>query len=266
MQQQSFDRTADGIAWSVADRIGRIVLHRAERANAISLALSRALVQAIDEVLAAQPRVVLLAAAGHTFCAGGDIDEFLAAGDGLEALVDDILTPLHPALHRLACGPAPVVAAVNGAIGGAGVGLALCADFVLATPALKLRTGYAAIGLSPDLGTSFFLARRVGVVRATQWLMLSDPIDAQQCLASGAVDALYPQAELQERTESLLRRLAQGSPESLAGIKRLCDAVSCASLAAHLELEHRLLSRCARSANAREGIRAFRQRRAPRFA
>ncbi|SCK16803.1 2-(1,2-epoxy-1,2-dihydrophenyl)acetyl-CoA isomerase [Variovorax sp. HW608] len=260
MQQQS-----DGISWSVADRIGRIVLCRPERANAISRAASRALVRAIGDVLDAKPRAVLLAAEGRVFCAGGDIEEFVQAGSGLAGLVDEVLGPLHPALHRLATGPAPVVAAVGGPIGGAGVGLALCADFVLATPSLKLRTGYAAIGLSPDLGSSFFLARRVGVVRARQWLMLSEAIDAQQCLACGAVDALHPQDELERAAESLVHRLARGSPDSLASIKRLCEGAQGAPLAEHLELEHELLRACAQGANAREGVLAFTERRAAQF-
>src|SRR5690606_6023810 len=113
-------------------------------------------------------------------------------------LVDETVAPLHPAMLRLHESPAPVVTAVNGPIGGAGVGLALSADFVLAASSMKLRTGYVALGLSPDAGTAYYLARRVGPVRAQQWLMLSDPIDAQSCLQHGAVDALHPEGELRE--------------------------------------------------------------------
>jgi 2-(1,2-epoxy-1,2-dihydrophenyl)acetyl-CoA isomerase len=131
--------------------------------------------------------------------------------------VNEILDGLHPALLRLATGPAPLVVAVNGPAGGAGVGLALCGDFVLAAESMKLRTGYAAIGLSPDAGASYFLSRRVGPVRAQQWLMLSDAIDSQRCLASGAVDAVYPDAELAAAGEALVTRLAAGASASFAG-------------------------------------------------
>lgn len=255
----------DGIAWDVTDQVGRIVLKRPERANSLSLAASRALVRAIDEVLDQQPRVVLLSAEGRIFCAGGDINEFVAAGDKLDALVDDILERLHPALYRLATAPMPVVAAVNGPIGGAGIGLALCADFVLAAESVKLRTGYAAIGLSPDLGASYFLARRVGAVRAQQWLMLSETIDAQRCLAHGVVDALYADAELPQAAEALVARLVQAASLSVAGIKSLCAGLPERGLHAHLELEHQLLCERARSADAREGVQAFVERREPRF-
>ncbi|WP_115683396.1 enoyl-CoA hydratase/isomerase family protein [Cupriavidus taiwanensis] len=256
---------SDGIAWGVAENIGRIVLKRQEHANTISRAASRALVGAIDSILEQQPRVVLLAAEGRIFCAGGDIDEFVAAGPALDALVDDILAPLHPALYRLATAPLPVVAAVNGPLGGAGIGLALCADFVLAAESVKLRTGYAAIGLSPDLGASYFLARRVGAVRAQQWFMLSETIDAQRCLTHGVVDALYPDAELAGAAENLALRLAQAATASLGGIKTLCSGLPARDLQAHLALEHQLLTARAGGTDAQEGVRAFVERRAPRF-
>ncbi|WP_337459829.1 enoyl-CoA hydratase/isomerase family protein [Cupriavidus basilensis] len=113
---------SEGVSWGVAGHIGRITLSRPERANSLTLAASRALVRAIGEVLESKPRVVLLAAQGRIFCAGGSIDEFVAAGTALDTLVDDILTPLHPALYRLATAPMPVVAALSGPVAGAGIG------------------------------------------------------------------------------------------------------------------------------------------------
>uniref|UniRef100_UPI000D334EB9 enoyl-CoA hydratase/isomerase family protein n=1 Tax=unclassified Variovorax TaxID=663243 RepID=UPI000D334EB9 len=257
--------SSEGIAWRVSDSIGRIVLRRAERANAIGQASSRALVRAIDEVTAAAPRAILLTGEGRVFCAGGDIDEFAAAGPALPAVVDDILERLHPALLRLANSPAPLVVAVNGPAGGAGVGLALCGDFVLAAESMKLRTGYAAIGLSPDAGASYFLARRVGPGRARQWLMLSDAVDARQCLACGAVDALHPDAELPAAAEALVARLARGASASFAGIKALCAGAPGRPFEAHLAMERQLLRERAGSADAREGVAAFVEKRAPRF-
>ncbi len=256
---------SDGVSWGMADEIGRIVLSRPERANSLTLAASRALVRAIDDVLARKPRAVLLAAEGRIFCAGGDIGEFAAAGTALDALVDDILTPLHPALYRLATAALPVVAAVNGPVAGAGIGLALCADFVLGTPSTVLRTGYAAIGLSPDAGASYFLARRVGAVRAQQWLMLSEAIDAQRCLQHGAIDALHPEAELAGAAEALVARLARAAGGSLAAIKTLCSGTPARGLREHLALEQALLVARAGSADAREGVQAFIEKRTPRF-
>ncbi len=255
----------EGIAWWRDGAVGRIELRRPERANTLGRSAALALARAIDDLLLTEPGAVLLTAQGAVFCGGGDIDEFTAAADTLDALVTDILKPLHPAIERLALAPLPVVSAISGSVGGAGVGLALCADFVLAAQHMKLRTGYAAIGLSPDVGSSYFLARRVGGQRAKQWLMLSEPVDAQVCLAHGAVDALYPAAELGPEALALAHRLANGARDSLVAIKTLCEGWEQRSLSEHLALEQGLLSERARSADAREGIQAFVQKRSPRF-
>jgi 2-(1,2-epoxy-1,2-dihydrophenyl)acetyl-CoA isomerase len=256
---------SEGIAWSVHEDIGRIVLKRPERANALASPSASAMVRAIDEVLERRPRAILLTGEGRVFCAGGDIDEFVAAGDKLPELVDAILDGLHPALLRLAANPAPLVVAVNGPAGGAGVGLALCGDFVLAAESMKLRTGYAAIGLSPDAGASYFLARRAGPVRAQQLLMLSDAVDSKRCLEWGIVDAVHPDAELAAAAEALVMRLAHGASASFAGIKALCAGAPGRPIEVHLAMEQKLLRERAGSADAREGVAAFIAKRAPRF-
>lgn len=257
---------SEGVAYSVLDGVGRIHLNRPDRANSLTRAAVRALIRAIDEVLARKPRVVLLSAEGAIFCAGGDIDEFAAAGTALDTLVGDILTPLHPALHRVATAPMPVISAINGPVAGGGIGLALCADFVLGAASMRLRTAYAAVGLSPDVGASYFLARRVGPVRAQQWLMLNETIDAQRCLQHGVLDALYPDAELSDAAHALVTRLACAASESLTAIKTLCAGLPARGLPEQLTLEHALMAACARGADAQEGVRAFVAKGPPRFA
>lgn len=255
----------DGIEWGVADGVGRIVLNRPEQSNALGLAAGAALGNAIDAVVAAAPRVIVLAARGPIFCAGGDIREFVTAGDKLPELVRRVLDPLLPAYLKLNQQPAPVVSAVQGPIGGAGVGLALCADFVLATPAMKLRTGYAAIGLSPDVGASFFLARRIGAVRATQLFMTNESISAERCLALGVIDQLHPVADFDAAVATLVQRLRAAAPGSVAAARRLCHGAAQRPLAEHLALERTLLEGNAATADAREGVAAFVGKRAPEF-
>lgn len=255
----------DGIRWTVADGVGRIVLERPERANTIGLAQGAAFARAVDEVLAARPRVVLLTGSGRIFCAGGDIEEMTGAGDRIDRLIAGILEPFHPAVERLATAPLPVVSALNGAVGGAGVGLALCADTVIATASMKLRTGYSAIALSPDAGASFFLARRVGTERAKQLFFDSAPIDAARCLAMGIVDAVHPDDQFVQAVETVVARLAAGATGSYARIKRLCEAMGGHGLREHLVLERALLEQASREPDAAEGTRAFLEKRAPRF-
>jgi 2-(1,2-epoxy-1,2-dihydrophenyl)acetyl-CoA isomerase len=254
-----------GVEWQVTGAVGHIVLDRPERANALDLHTGLALARAIHAVVDATPRIIVVSARGPIFCAGGDIKSFSAAGADFESIILDPLQVLLPAYHRLAEAPCPVISVVNGPVGGAGIGLALLGDFVLASTSLKLRTGYAAIGLSPDVGASWFLARRIGEVRALQWFMTSDAIGAEACLSAGAVDALHAPEALQDAADSLIGRLLAAAPGSLAAMKRLCLGVPARTLAAHLALEAQLLGECARSADAREGVGAFIEKRAPRF-
>jgi 2-(1,2-epoxy-1,2-dihydrophenyl)acetyl-CoA isomerase len=215
--------------------------------------------------VAAGPRAILITGRGDIFCAGGDVKAFAAADSDFESTVLEPLADLLAAYELLATAPCPVVCVVNGPVGGAGIGLALVGDFVLASTTFKLRTGYAAIGLAPDVGASWCLARRVGAVRAAQWFMTSETKSAEQCLAAGAVDELHAPQALAAAAEALVARLLANAPASLAAIKRLCRDVESRDLEAQLSLERECLAACARTGDAREGVRAFVEKRAPRF-
>ncbi|WP_326543330.1 enoyl-CoA hydratase/isomerase family protein [Pseudorhodoferax sp.] len=253
------------VRWHVEDGVGHIVLNRPAAANALNSAAGLALADAIGQAARADIGAVLLSSTGRQFCAGGDIGEFVQRQADLDRLVRAMLDPLHPAIHTLATLPVPVVSAVHGPVGGAGIALALCADIVLATPAMKLRGGYSAIGLSPDLGASYYLARRAGAARAKLILMTNRAIAAEECLRWGLVDELHEPEALPGAARALALQLARGATGSLGGIKRLCDGALQHDLRTHLQLEREALLRCAVSADGREGINAFMARRAPVF-
>ncbi len=253
------------VLWHVEDGVGHLVLNRPEAANAIDLPMARRLAEAIEVAARADVGAVLLSARGRQFCAGGDIDAFVRHRDDLERLIGEILDPLHPALLKLAALPVPVVSAVHAPIGGAGIGLALCADIVLASSAMKLRGGYTAIGLSPDLGTSYQLARRAGASRAKVLLMTNRAVGADECLRLGLVDEVHPPDALPTVAADLARALARGATGALGRVKRLCDDAPGATLREHLDRERAALLEGARSADGREGVSAFMEKRAPRF-
>lgn len=253
------------VLWQVADGVGHIILNRPQAANAISTAMGRDLCAAIAQAARADIGAVLLSARGKQFCAGGDINEFLQRQHDLDAMIAALLGTVHAGIHTLATLDVPVVSALQGPAGGAGISLALCADFVLAAPAMKLRGGYSAIGLSPDLGASYYLARRAGPARAKHVLMTNRPVPAEACLRWGLIDELHAADALMDAAQALAAELARGATASLGGIKRLCDSALDHDLAAHLDLERDALLRCARAADVREGISAFVEKRAPHF-
>ncbi len=254
------------VRWQLDDGVGQIILDRADAANALDAGCAEGLIAAIEQAGRPEVRAVVISARGRQFCAGGDINEFLRRRDELDGAIDDALDRMLPPLLALAALPVPVISAVQGSVGGAGIALALCADIVLASSAMKLRGGYSAIGLSPDLGASYFLARRAGAARAKLVLMTNRALDAQQCLQWGLVDELHASDDVLPAALALARQLAQGAAQSLAGIKVLCDTAHGHDLATHVQLERDALLRCAASGDAREGVAAFIEKRAPRFA
>ncbi len=158
-----------------------------------------------------------------------------------------------------------VVTALNGAVGGGGIGVALCADLVIAAESAKLGGGYSAIGLAPDAGASWELTRRAGAMRAKELLITNRAISAAQCLEWGIVNAVVPDAELTQTVDRLAADLAGAAHGSLMAIKTLIDGQAGRSLAEQFALEQQLMVRAAGTSDAREGVEAFLQKRKPNF-
>jgi 2-(1,2-epoxy-1,2-dihydrophenyl)acetyl-CoA isomerase len=253
------------VLWRVDEGVGHVTLNRPDAGNAINTVLALQLRAAIDAACNADIGAVLLSSTGKQYCAGGDIQEFAQRRSDLEQLIREMLDILHPAIHRLVSLPVPVVSALHAPVGGAGISLALCADIVLASTAMKLRGGYSAIGLTPDLGAAWYLARRAGAAKAKYILMTNKPVSAEECLRLGLVDELHSADELLPAARRLAADLASGATAALGNIKRLCDNAQPLELHSHLERERLALLRCAQTADSREGIAAFMERRAPHF-
>ncbi|MFQ6574040.1 enoyl-CoA hydratase/isomerase family protein [Pseudomonas sp. UM16] len=249
----------------VEDGIGRLTLNRPEHGNALSVAFCQAWHDAVEQVIEARPRVVVLDANGPLFCAGGDIGEFVENRARLDAHIGAMLAILNPSMNRLANLSVPLLSVVHASLGGAGIAFACCADFVLASDTAKLRGGYSAIGLSPDLGASYYLSRRANATAAKRILMLNESLTAQACQALGLFDELYPAHELPAAAERLARRLAGSATGALGRIKRLCDGAAGHDIAPHLDLEAAALLACAQSADAAEGVQAFIDKRPAQF-
>ena len=253
------------ILWGVDQGIGRLTFNRPEHANSLGLASRADMLEGIKRMTEPDVRVVVITGKGKFFNAGGDISEFLANQGKLDQLIDEILQFAHPVFYTLATLPVPVISAVNGPLGGAGIGFALCADFVLASDTAKLRGGYCGIALSPDMGSSYYLTRRVGAAKAKEIFMLNRALSAQECLRLGIVDQVHPAVKLAAAVDGLAQDLANGPTASFGRVKQLCDSAYLHDLKLHLDLEHQLLILSARSTDCKEGIASFIERRVPKF-
>lgn len=254
------------VLFTVENGIARLTLNRPERRNALGPDMVAQLLEAIEHMLQADDvRVLYLTGTGSSFCVGGDIEYFLTAGSEFSASVGENLAQVNANILKLDELSIPIVCGINGSVGGGGIGLALCADIVLASDEAKLRGGYTGIGLVPDFGSSEYLTRRAGVARAKRIFLLNETFSAAECLAWGIYDEVVPSEMLAERADELLTQLAEGPPIAMGKTKQLVNMAMHSSVAEQLAAEQQAMVAAASSKDAREGFTAFMQKRKPNF-
>lgn len=251
----------------VQDRIATLTLNRPDKLNAISGRMGQEVPEALmtlarDDAV----RVIVVTGAGRAFCAGADIaylSERLAADDweAAEGLVE-AGRAIAEAIHSA---PKPVIASVNGPAAGAGANLALACDLRIASERASIGQSFNRIGLHPDWGGTYFLPRLVGRAKALELVFTGEMVDAPEALRLGLFNHVVPDEALPAETEALARALAAKPPIAMALAKKAIDASDRSSLEEMLALEEEHQLRCLRSADAREGVAAFLERRAPAF-
>jgi 2-(1,2-epoxy-1,2-dihydrophenyl)acetyl-CoA isomerase len=253
------------ILYSLDAGIARIRFNRPKALNALDVPMAQGLLDAVRRAQANGARVIVLAGEGRAFMAGGDLQTFHAdlanAGATAKALID----PLHAALTLLAHGDAPVLASLHGAVAGAGMSVALGADLAIASADTVFNLAYARIGASVDGGGTWALARAVGLKRAMEIALLSDPIDAPAAAQLGLVNRVVPSGELAAQTDALAQRLADGPTLAYGRIRRLLRSSFERDFADTLDAERDAFVEGTRTRDFAEGIGAFFAKRAARF-
>ncbi|MCC6246589.1 MAG: enoyl-CoA hydratase/isomerase family protein [Rubrivivax sp.] len=210
-------------------------------------------------------RAVLLRADGANFSVGGDLKSFGPAVANLAPLVRAWTADLHMGLQRLWALPVPIVCAVQGFAMGGGVALLAGCDVVVAGEGAKFGSAFAQLGFSCDSGSSVTLSARMGPARARRFVLLAEVLGAREAQGAGLADAVVADAELQDHTLALARRLAGGPTLAYGETKRLFLKAGAAQMQAQLEDEALTLARVAASADAQEGITAMLEKRKPVF-
>ena len=239
-----------------------LTLNRPEALNALNSALRHELLSAVNAARKDQStRAVVITGAGRGFCAGADL-----RGGSTEREFRRVLNaeynPLIAAIRTL---PKPVVAAVNGVAAGAGVSLALAADFVVAAEDARFVPAFNRIGLVPDSGLARTLVRGIGRHRAMEILLGERQLTAGDARDLGLVSVVVPAAKLNEAARELARRLASGPTLAVGLTKRLVNAAEDATLTDALASEAALQELAGRSEDHAEGVAAFGEKRDPRF-
>jgi 2-(1,2-epoxy-1,2-dihydrophenyl)acetyl-CoA isomerase len=256
---------APAIRVEVRDAVAHLTLARAEVANTMNLQFVRELLAAALS-LQADPRVraAVLSGEGRNFCFGGDLKGIAAAGEDLRAYVSDLTTALHAALAHLMHMDAPVIAAITGSAAGAGLGLVLAADLAIAGRSAKFTAAYTGVGLTPDAGCSFLLPRAVGYKRAMDLFLTNRVLSADEALDWGLVNQVVDDDKVDETAAALAARLASGPTGAFGAVKRLMAEAE-PGLETQLGRESRSVAEHGASAQGREGIAAFLEKRRPRF-
>jgi 2-(1,2-epoxy-1,2-dihydrophenyl)acetyl-CoA isomerase len=244
-----------------------VTLNRPEKLNAINNELATAFNKTMLQLSQNESvHVVIITGAGRAFCAGGDLEVIRKgreAGDSKE--LEPMLRGGMQAVLKIRTMPQPVVAAVNGAAAGAGMNIALAADIRIAAEEAVFGQNFVKVGLFPDYGGTYFLPELVGPAKAAELFYTGEMIDARKALELGIVNKVVPAAQLEAEVMAFAKRLLQGPPLSLRAIKKHLFASKTAEIAHALEQEVHEQLRAFNSEDSLEGMKAFFEKRPPRF-
>jgi 2-(1,2-epoxy-1,2-dihydrophenyl)acetyl-CoA isomerase len=259
--------TFETIILDIDAGVATLTLDRPDKGNAIDATAAAELREAALR-LSHDPgvRAVLLKANGKLFSGGGDLAGFAAAGpEALPRLVDSMTIDLHAAVARLAKMDAPLVAAVTGSAGGAGMSLVAACDLVVAGRSAKFTMGYTKAGLVPDGTSSFFLSRVVGLRRAMDLVLTNRVLTAEEAEDWGLVSRVVDDDAVVAEATALAQQLAAGPTKAFGLAKRVLYAGASSPLEEAMERESAFIAVAGATADAQEGIAAFLGKRAPEY-
>jgi 2-(1,2-epoxy-1,2-dihydrophenyl)acetyl-CoA isomerase len=239
-----------------------ITLNRPEVLNAFTSAMHKALAAALKEARSPDVRAVVVTGAGRGFCVGQDLTEFREAAGDIGARLRSTYHPNVLALRGL---EKPVLAAINGPAAGAGISLACACDLRIAADDATFVPAFINIGLVPDSGSTYFVRRLLGTARAFEWLTSGRRLTAAEAHAWGLVSEVVEADRLLARAAELAAELAAMPTRGIALTKRLLDHAEHTTLEEQLELEAQLQAAATETADFREGVEAFLEKREPRF-
>ena len=245
-----------------------ITLDRPDVLNAFDEALTAALGKAVDECARdASVRAVVISGAGRAFSAGQDLRDrraMVEAGKDLN-LGDELRRRYHPVIASIRAMRKPVIAAVNGVVAGAGLGIAIACDVRVAAASASFRAAWSRVGLVPDAGSAYFLPRLVGWGRAMDMILGGEPVGADDALRIGLVTRVWSDDAFAREWRAYATALANGATEAFALSKEGLNASRQHDLASFLEVESGLQDRAGRTRDYAEGVQAFTAKRPAKF-
>jgi len=254
------------ILFDVKDKIATITLNRPQFGNALA---KESYGEIRDAVLSCEKddgvRAVVIRSTGKHFSAGGDIQRFKKLIDSEEYLNEDGIMYAGRMTSAIRRCEKPVIAMVQGVATGAGCSIAVACDFRVAAPSSKFIMGFVRLGLTGDTGSMYFLYKLLGIAKATEMLMLGDPVGGEDAYRIGLVNKLVKEEELEAETYALARRLADSPTQSIRLQKRALTEFFYQDLDAYSVRESEYLAQTSRTADFAEAVNAFLEKRPPVF-
>lgn len=250
---------------AITDGVATLTLARPQARNAMNGAFMEAFHAATLAVVEdPRTRAILIEAEGQHFSVGGDVRDF-AQEEGAGAFMTALADRLHDTIKLLAAHPAPVVVAVQGVAAGAGLSLVAGADIVVAGRSASFLMAYGALGLTADGGATWFLPRVIGPRRTQELAFTGRRLTAEEAEAWGLVTRLVDDDQLAVEARGVAARIAQGPTAAYGAVKSLLAAQGVAGLESHLDAERDAIAAARETADGREGVAAFVEKRAPIF-
>ncbi|RFM29944.1 enoyl-CoA hydratase-related protein [Deminuibacter soli] len=252
------------VLFSIEDQVACITLNRPAKLNSFNREMALLLQQLLHTChTSPEVRCVHITGAGKGFSAGQDLAEVTDPdGPGMQRILSEHYNPVILQIRRLG---KPVVAAVNGVAAGAGANIALCCDIVLAAENASFIQAFSKIGLIPDSGGTFFLPRLIGWQKASALAMLGDKVSAAEAAQMGMIYKTLPEENFTAQTMAIAKQLATMPTHALALIKQAMNSSLSNTLETQLHQEDQLQQQAARTADFKEGIQAFMEKRTPVF-
>lgn len=257
--------TSETVRTELHQGVLQVTLNR-PKVNAFNLEMVTALQRAIKTAERdSQVRCVLLAAEGGVFSAGQDITEFRQAQGGEVSFRHHLLRTYNPLILQIRQLEKPVLAAIQGAVSGAALGVALACDLRIAAQGTRFVVGFLGIGLAPDSAVSLFLPALIGLGRASEYAFTNAPITDGQALAWGLVNRLVPADELFQQAKDWAQELAQGPVRAMGLTKRDFNRAVLGNLQTILDYEAHIQEVAGKGDEHREGVQAFLEKRRPSY-
>jgi len=234
--------------------------------NALSVSMGAEFDAAMDGLVAdSSIRALVITGTGPGFSAGGDVQAFYDKRDSPTETMQAVLDGLHGSVSKLLTAPFPTIAAINGVVAGAGMGLAMATDLAVAVDTAVFTMAYTGIGVSPDGSSTFFLPRLVGVRRAMELILTNRVLSADEALDLGIVNRVVPEDEFDAAVEKLARRLAKGPTLAYVRARELVMGSFGNDPFTQMDAEASFILAAASTDDFYEGISAFIEKRRPGF-